>query len=120
MIADPTEGINIVGIGSSGLGGVLALALALFLKQKFMDSKDKKSGRDSSTMERPMSEWLGSFLEAMTEDRREMKDLFKELTSELRAMGMQNARMQGLLENSANTMQRVEQKTDTLLQRRVG
>lgn len=118
MISAGLDDLDIIGKGVSGLSGVIALAVALFLKQKFMDKKEEKSGRSSGAYERPISEWLGDFLEAMTEDRREMKELFREMASELRTIGAQGQRTMDKVDAVANAAARIESKADVLLQRR--
>ena len=53
--------------GGGGALGAIATGVALFLRAKFAE---KKAGRETSILDRPQQDWLRSFLEAMTEDRR--------------------------------------------------
>lgn len=117
---------NLLGMGGGGVLGAVATAVGLFLRARHME---RKAGRETTTLDKPAEAWLKSFLEAMTEDRRELKELFRELAEEIRynnrslenfghrqevlAQGEMNA-----LNNLGGAMIRVEQKTDALLQRR--
>lgn len=120
MTAAGLEDFNIIGMGGSSVASIVAMGVALFLRQKWVEKQDNKKARESGSSEKPVSEWLRSFLEAMTEDRREMKDLFRELTHELRSISVQIERMSARLEAQSGTMVRLESKADALLQRKTG
>lgn len=130
-MSDTSTLSDLVGVGGGSVFGAIAFGVALLLKKQWEKKEEKKVGRDTSVMERPVSEWLRSFLEAMTDDRREMKDLFKELATEIRQSNEKterlSSRVDGLshqVQNSrdslGSSMARVEAKTDSLLQRRHG
>lgn len=105
--------------GGGGVLGAIATGVALFLRAKFVEKQEtKKAGRDTSVLDRPQQDWLRSFLEAMTEDRREMKELFRELTHEIRETNHALDLLGHRQTASEQALGRLESKTDNLLQRR--
>lgn len=114
---------DLIGMGGGSVFGALALGVALFLRNKFVEKKN------AVELEKPLADWIRPFLEAMTEDRREMKDLFRELAHEIRTSNTRIEAVHSRLEGAAgyfqqshgnlgNALMRIENKTDALLQRK--
>lgn len=101
-----------MGKGTAGIATATVFGVALFLRQKFMEKKEEKSDTP------PMREWLKSFLEAMTEDRRQSAAMFRELAVEMRTMSAAQDRLASRLDDAViPSLGRIENKSDALLQR---
>lgn len=104
---------DIVGKGMASIATAIAFGVAVFLRQKFLEKKEPKSD------DTPMKEWLGEFLKAMTDDRREMAAMWKGMAQEIRDIGETQMRMAQHMEGSVTpSLSRIESKADALLQRR--
>ncbi len=123
------ESWDVIGKGVSGIAGVLSLGVAMFLRQKFLEKREEK--RETPGMQKGegnVSEWLKSFLQEMTNDRRELRDLIKDLAEEIRQTSRNIDRLGNQAESNGalfqqaqhqlgNAVGRIEQKADALLQR---
>jgi hypothetical protein len=123
------ENWDVIGKGVSGIAGVISLGVAMFLRQKFLEKREEK--RENPNMhggEGNVSEWLKSFLQAMTEDRRELIELIKDLASEVRQTNSNIDKMGSKVEgntvffqhaanNLGGALGRIESKADAILQR---